>query len=65
MKVSGILVGFGYGEDGGFVGTGEPGPLLVGLLAANPIDGVRALLLSVLGADVLLGPTGASVQRRY
>ncbi len=46
-----------------FVGNGEPGPLLVGLLAANPIDGVRALLLSVLGADVLLGPTGASVQR--
>ena len=48
-----------------FVGNGEPGPLLVGLLAANPIDGIRALLLSVLGADVLLGPTGASVQRLF
>lgn len=48
-----------------FVGNGEPGPLLVGLLAANPIDGVRALLLTVLGADVLLGPTGASVQRLF
>ncbi|MGE5926528.1 MAG: ABC transporter permease subunit [Gemmatimonadota bacterium] len=48
-----------------FVGNGEPGPLLVGLLAANPIDGIRALLLSVLGADVLLGPTGASVRRLF
>jgi len=48
-----------------FVGNGEPGPLLVGLLAANPIDGIRALLLTVLGADVLLGPTGASVERLF
>ena len=48
-----------------FVGNGEPGLLLVGLLAANPIDGIRALLLTVLGADVLLGPTGASVQRLF
>ena len=48
-----------------FVGNGEPGLLLVGLLAGNPIDGVRALLLAVLGADVLLGPTGASVQRLF
>jgi ABC-type transport system involved in multi-copper enzyme maturation permease subunit len=48
-----------------FVGNGEPGGLLVGLLALNPIDGVRALLLTLLGADVLLGPTGASVQRLF
>ena len=48
-----------------FVGNGEPGLLLVGLLAGNPIDGVRALLLALLGADVLLGPTGASVQRLF
>lgn len=48
-----------------FVGNGEPGRLLVGLLALNPIDGVRALLLTLLGADVLLGPTGASVQRLF
>ena len=44
-------------------GSGEPGPLLLGLLALNPIDGVRALGLTLLGADVLLGPTGASMQR--
>lgn len=46
-----------------FVGDGEPGPLLVALLAANPIDGVRALVLVGLGADVLLGPTGAALSR--
>lgn len=44
-------------------GSGEPGPLLLGLLALNPIDGVRALGLTMLGADVLLGPTGAAMQR--
>ena len=44
-------------------GSGEPGPWLVALLAFNPIDGVRALGLVGLGADVLLGPTGASLQR--
>jgi len=44
-------------------GNGEPGPWLVALLAANPIDGVRALALVTLGADVLLGPTGAALQR--
>ena len=46
-----------------FVGDGEPGPLLLALLAANPIDGVRALGLVWLGADVLLGPTGAALAR--
>ena len=46
-----------------FVGSGEPGGLLVGLLALNPIDGARALALVALGADVLLGPTGAAVSR--
>ena len=45
------------------VGDGEPGPLLVALLAANPIDGVRVLVLVGLGADVLLGPTGAAMSR--
>jgi Cu-processing system permease protein len=46
-----------------FTGDGEPGPMLVALLALNPIDGVRVLALTRLGADVLLGPTGASVER--
>lgn len=45
------------------VGTGEPGPWLVAVLALNPIDGVRALGLVSLGADILLGPTGAALQR--
>lgn len=43
-------------------GSGEPGPWLVALLALNPIDGVRALGLVGLGADVLLGPAGAALQ---
>ncbi len=45
------------------VGTGRPGPWLVGLLALNPIDGLRALGLLGLGADVLLGPTGAALRQ--
>jgi Cu-processing system permease protein len=45
------------------VGDGQPGPMLLGLLALNPLDGVRALALVALGADVLLGPTGAAMQR--
>lgn len=45
-----------------FTGDGEPGPLLLALLALNPIDGARALSLVSLGADVLLGPTGAAMQ---
>lgn len=44
-------------------GNGQPGSWLLGLLAANPIDGVRALGLVRLGADVLLGPTGAALNR--
>jgi Cu-processing system permease protein len=44
-----------------FTGDGQPGPLLLLLLAANPIDGMRALGLVGLGADVLLGPTGAAL----
>lgn len=44
-------------------GNGQPGPWLLALLAANPIDGLRALGLVRLGADVLLGPTGAALQR--
>lgn len=44
-------------------GSGQPGPWLVGLLALNPIDGIRALGLVGLGADVLLGPTGAALER--
>jgi Cu-processing system permease protein len=43
-------------------GSGRPGPWLVALLSANPIDGLRALTLVHLGADVLLGPTGAALQ---
>ena len=46
-----------------FVGDGEPGPMLLVLLAANPIDGMRALGLVALGADVLLGPTGAALSK--
>lgn len=45
------------------VGNGEPGHWLVTLLATNPIDGVRAVSLVYLGADVLLGPTGAALKR--
>lgn len=44
-------------------GSGEPGPYLVALLAANPLDGVRTLGLVHLGADVLLGPTGAALHQ--
>jgi Cu-processing system permease protein len=44
-------------------GSGQPGPWLLALLATNPIDGMRALGLVRLGADVLLGPTGAALQR--
>lgn len=44
-----------------FTGDGQPGPMLLALLAANPIDGMRALALVSLGADVLLGPTGAAL----
>lgn len=46
-----------------FTGNGEPGPVLVALLALNPIDGMRALAMTGLGADVLLGPTGSAVAR--
>ena len=45
------------------VGSGEPGGWLVAILAANPIDGVRTMGLVSLGADVLLGPTGAALHR--
>ena len=45
------------------VGNGDPGPWLLAILAANPIDGVRALGLVTLGADVLLGPTGVALHR--
>lgn len=44
-------------------GSGEPGGYLVALLAANPLDGVRTLGLVHLGADVLLGPTGAALRQ--
>jgi Cu-processing system permease protein len=44
-------------------GSGQPGPWLVGLLALDPIDGDRTLSLVALGADVLLGPTGAALGR--
>lgn len=44
-------------------GSGQPGPWLVALLALNPMDGIRTLGILALGADVLLGPTGAALQR--
>jgi Cu-processing system permease protein len=46
-----------------YSGSGEPGAYLVTLLALNPVDGIRALGLVTLGADVLLGPTGAAMQQ--
>jgi len=45
------------------VGSGHPGPALMVLLALNPLDGVRVLGLVALGAEVLLGPAGAALQR--
>lgn len=45
------------------VGDGQPGPWLLALLAMNPIDGLRAASLVGLGADVLLGPAGAALER--
>lgn len=44
------------------VGSGQPGGWLVAILALNPTDGVRTLGLVALGADVLLGPTGAALR---
>jgi Cu-processing system permease protein len=44
-------------------GNGRPGGWLVALLSLNPIDGVRTLGMLRIGADVLLGPTGAALQR--
>jgi Cu-processing system permease protein len=43
-------------------GSREPGPWLLAVLLCNPIDGTRTLGLVTLGADVLLGPTGAAMQ---
>lgn len=45
------------------VGDGQPGGWLLALLALNPIDGLRAVSLLELGADVLLGPAGAALER--
>lgn len=45
------------------VGDGQPGRWLLALLAMNPIDGLRAVSLVGLGADVLLGPAGAALER--
>ncbi|HEX6966036.1 MAG TPA: ABC transporter permease [Gemmatimonadaceae bacterium] len=47
------------------VGNGQPGPWLVALLSLNPLDGVRAIALIALGADVLLGPAGAALERLF
>lgn len=44
-------------------GDGQPGRWLLALLALNPIDGLRAVSLVALGADVLLGPAGAALER--
>lgn len=45
------------------VGDGHPGRWLIVLLGLNPIDGLRAVSLVELGADVLLGPAGAALER--
>lgn len=47
------------------VGDGQPGAWLLALLMLNPIDAVRALLLLALGADVLLGSTGAALEHLF
>lgn len=57
--------GTGYGFDLQIAGTGQPGPWLAALLSLNPIDGMRAVTLVELGADVLLGPTAAALQRIF
>lgn len=44
-------------------GSGQVGGWLLALLAVNPIDGARTLGLVALGADVLLGPAGAALQK--
>lgn len=44
-------------------GSSQPGPWLLSILLANPLDGVRTLGLVTLGADVLLGPTGAAMKQ--
>lgn len=44
-------------------GDGQPAPWLAGVLALNPVDGVRSVTLIALGADVLLGPAGAALAR--
>ena len=46
-----------------FTGSGNPGLGLIVMLALNPLDAVRVLGMIELGADVLLGPTGAAVQK--
>jgi Cu-processing system permease protein len=43
--------------------SSQPGPWLLGVLLANPLDGARTLGLVTLGADVLLGPTGAAMKQ--
>lgn len=45
------------------VGDGQPGRWLLALLGSNPLDGLRAVSLVQLGADVLLGPAGAALER--
>lgn len=45
------------------VGDGHPGRWLLPLLVLNPIDALRAASLVALGADVLLGPAGAALER--
>jgi len=45
------------------VGDGQPARWLLVLLALNPLDGLRAVSLVELGADVLLGPAGAALER--
>lgn len=45
------------------LGDGQPGPALLGLLVLNPIDAVRTVVLSVLGAETLLGPSGMALRR--
>jgi Cu-processing system permease protein len=44
-------------------GDGGAGPVLLAILALNPLDAVRTLLSVELGAETLMGPSGAALRR--
>lgn len=44
-------------------GSGGAGPVLLGILALNPLDAVRTLVMVELGAETLMGPSGFALRR--